>query len=74
MEEIDMSIRDEKYNWTQEARDFSYIIKEVLTPLFDEYKQVFTFEEIYYLICRTADDIIIDEALGLKHPPIISGK
>lgn len=64
-----MSIRDEKYNWKQEAIDLSDIIKEVLQPIFDEYKNVFTFEELYYLVCRTFDDIIIDESIGLKSSP-----
>lgn len=67
-EAIDMGIRDKNYNWTQEAIDLSCTIKEALTPIFDEYKQNFTFEELYYLVCHTFDDIIIDESLGSKFP------
>ena len=59
-----MAIRDERRNWTQEARKFSSTIKDVLKPTFKEAKNIgITQEEWFYLVTHTADDIIIDEAL-----------
>jgi len=63
-----MGIRDKNYNWEQEALDFSQVVGQVLKPIFNEYKDKFTFEEMYYLVCTEFHEIILDECLGLKHP------
>ena len=69
-----MSIRDNNYNWRKEAREFAEVARRVLKPIFNEYKNQFTFEEMYYLICTEFHEIILDEALELKHPDSIYGK
>ena len=61
-----MSIRNDKGEWTAEAKEFSHVIKEVLMPIFNEYKTQFSFEDMYYLVCTEFHDIILDEVLGCK--------
>ena len=63
-----MSIRDNNYNWRKEAREFAEAARRALKPIFNEYKNQFTFEEMYYLVCTEFHEIILDEVLGLKHP------
>lgn len=59
-----MSIRDENYEWRKEAKDLSRVISDTLKPVFDEYKDKFTFEELYYLVCTEFHEIILLEILG----------
>ena len=62
-----MSIRDENMNWKSNSCEFSDTIRRLIEPVFDAYSKTFTYEEMFYLITHTADDIIIDRALSLKY-------
>lgn len=63
-----MGIRNENGKRTKEAIDFSEAVRKVLEPIFDKYKNEFTFEEMYYLICTEFNEIILDEILHLRCP------
>lgn len=58
-----MSIRDENNEWSKEAKDLSLIIGDTLKPIFNEYKDKFTFEELYYLVCTKFHEIILLDIL-----------
>ena len=62
-----MSIRDKNMNWKSDSCEFSGIIRRLIEPVFDAYSKTFTYEEMFYLITHTADDIIIDRELSLKY-------
>lgn len=62
-----MSIRDKNMNWKSDSCEFSDTIRRLIEPIFDAYSETFTYEEMFYLITHTADDIIIDKALSLKY-------
>ena len=62
-----MGIRDKDMNWKSDSCDFSDTIRRLIEPVFDAYSEKFTYEEMFYLITRTADDIIIDKTLSLKY-------
>jgi hypothetical protein len=62
-----MGIRDKNMNWKPKSCEFSDIIRRLIEPVFDAYSKTFTYEEMFYLITHTADDIIIDKALNLKY-------
>lgn len=57
-----MSIRDEKLRWKPIALTASTDIRNALKPIYKKYKDVFTFEDIYYLISSEAQEIIIGYA------------
>lgn len=59
-------IRKEQGGWTKEAEDFYEDIRSILLPVFDRYKDEFSFEEIFYMTSITIDTIILDEVLGLR--------
>lgn len=63
-----MSIRNQNYIWTEDAKEFAEEVRKSLKPIFDKYKNQFTFEEMYYLICTEFNDLIIDEVLCLRRP------
>lgn len=58
-------IRKECGSWTNEAREFAEDVMSTLQPVFDTYKDKFNFEEIFYIVSTTMDEIIINELLGL---------
>ena len=62
-----MGIRNKDMPWRAESIEFSDKIMELIEPIFNTYSEKFTDEEIFYLITRTVDDIIIDKALELKY-------
>ena len=61
-----MGIRDENNNWNKEAKDFSQVVDNALKPILNNYKNRFTFEEMYYLVCTEFHEIILDEILKHK--------
>lgn len=69
-----MSIRNQNYIWTENAKELAEEVRESLMPIFDKYKNQFTFEEMYYLVCTEFNDLIIDEVLCLRHPNSEYGK
>lgn len=62
-----MGIRDKNMNWKTDSCEFSDTIRRLIEPVFDAYSKTFTYEEMFYLITHTADDIIIDRALNIKY-------
>ena len=62
-----MGIRNKDMHWRAESIEFSDKIRELIEPIFNTYSEKFTDEEIFYLITRTVDDIIIDKALDIKY-------
>jgi hypothetical protein len=62
-----MGIRDKNMNWKSNSCEFSDTIRRLIEPVFDAYSKTFTYEEMFYLITHTADDIIIDRELNLKY-------
>ena len=57
----------ENMNWKSDSREFSDTIRRLIEPVFDAYSKTFTYEEMFYLITHTADNIIIDRTLSLKY-------
>ena len=62
-----MGIRDKNMNWKTDSCEFSDTVRRLIEPVFNAYNEKFTYEERFYLITRTVDDIIIDKALSLKY-------
>lgn len=61
-----MSIRDEKYNWKNEAEECSKEIKKCLEYIFEKYGDKFTLEDLYYLVCTEANEVIMFEIFKKK--------
>lgn len=61
-----MSVRDENYSWKEESYECTEKINEALEPIFDKYKDIFSFEDLYYLICTEVNNIIIHKVLHKK--------
>ena len=62
-----MGIRDKNMNWKTDSCEFSDTIRRLIEPIFNAYSEKFTYEEMFYLITHTVDDIIIDKALSVKY-------
>lgn len=54
-------IRNENGNWTPEALACSKDAKDILKPLYNEYKNWLSDEEIYYIVSNEMMEIIIFE-------------
>lgn len=61
-----MKIRDEKYNWTDDATGCSKEIKEALLPILEKYKNEFSYEDLFYLVCTEFNTMIMLDVLELK--------
>ena len=61
-----MSIRNDRNRLTVEAIKFAIDIRKNLKPIFDKYKEQFSYEDMYYLVCTQFNDLILDEILYLN--------
>ena len=61
-----MSIRNDRNRLTVEAIKFIIDIRKILKPVFDKYKEQFSYEDMYYLVCTQFNDLILDEMLDLN--------
>ena len=61
-----MSIRNEKLHWKPEALKASDEIKDILKPIYEKYKNIFTLEDIHYLISNESHEVILDYAFEVK--------
>ena len=61
-----MSIRNDRNRLTVEAIKFAIDIRKNLKPIFDKYKEQFSYEDMYYLVCTQFNDLILDEILDLN--------
>lgn len=61
-----MSIRNENYDWKDESLKCTKEIREALLPIFKNYGDKFSSEDLYYLICTEANSIITREVLKKK--------
>ena len=56
-----MSIRNDRNRLTVEAIKFAIDIRKTLKPVFDKYKEQFSHEDMYYLVCTQFHNLILDE-------------
>ena len=61
-----MSIRNEKLHWKPEALKAGDEIKDILKPIYEKYKSIFTLEDIHYLISNESHEVILDYVFEVK--------
>lgn len=61
-----MSIRDENYNWKNESEECSKEIRKMLEHIFEKYGDKFSLEDLYYLVCTEANEVILFEVFEKK--------
>lgn len=61
-----MSIRDEDYNWKYESDECTREIRKIIEPIFEKYKDKFSFEDLYYLICTETNSVIIRKVMAAR--------
>lgn len=69
-----MSIRNDRNRLTVEAIKFAIDIRKILKPVFDKYKEQFSYEDMYYLVCTQFHDLILDEMLDLNTDTKLRGE
>ena len=61
-----MRVRNEKYNWTDDALNCSKQIKKALQPILEKYRNEFSYEDLFYLVCTEFNKMIMLEILDRK--------
>ena len=61
-----MTIRDNNYNWTNEAELCSKEIQKALKPVLEKYKDKFSLEELFYMVSTEFNEMIMIEILDKR--------
>lgn len=59
-------VRNDNFEWTEEALEFKKSASSVLRCLFQEYKNKLSIEDIYYITCFQLHDLILEEVCHEK--------